>query len=185
MFRLNPITGCLSFAPEYSPPGPEGMPGEPGLDGQAGEPGSPGPRGPIGPSGSRGEKGEKGEKGVDGLAIISGPTPPSHFFGELGQFYIDHESWVIYGPKVADGWPDGVSLIGPRGSQGPKGNDGIDGLPGKDGRQGQAGPQGPRGLQGIPGPQGHPGPSGQPYNLDNGKASVRSRGSSGIKVQSF
>lgn len=187
MFRLNPITGAFNFIPEFGRPGP---PGDPGWDG---DPGPPGERGLQGERGERGEPGERGQQGPagrdgkDGLGILSGIAPPSSFVGCEGQFYIDHQNWIIYGPKKATGWPQGVSLIGPQGRPGRDGLDGVDGLPGPPGDRGPAGPPG----KSIQGPPGRPGPPGRsipapslPIASDN-QPVLKKLGSSGISVQTY
>jgi hypothetical protein len=183
MFRFNPIDGCFTFAPEYSPPGPPGEPGEPGypgLDGERGPKGEAGEQGPVGP---KGDTGTAGVNGRDGLGILSGANAPSPFMGEIGQFYINYHSWLIYGPKSADGWPQGVSLIGPQGPPGWDGADGLDGEPGQRGEPGPRGPVGPAGPQGKPGPQGSPGPAGRVQYTGDSPAKPRGWVSSGITVQ--
>lgn len=184
MFRLNPITGSFSYAPEYAPPGPPGEPGEPGEPGYDGEPGPQGPPGIEGKEGPQGPPGEPGRPGIDGAGILSGTTPPSPFLGHPGDFYIDYQRWSIYGPKTNEGWPMGVSMIGP---QGEPGLDGRDGEPGEPGERGVAGPPGPPGREGRPGPKGEPGPTGPPGRVfhANEAGTTQQRGwvSSGITVQ--
>ena len=185
MFRLNPITGAFNFIPEFGRPGP---PGEPGWDGEAGQPGErgvAGPAGPAGPCGVPGERGPAGKNGKDGLGILSGIAPPSAMVGDDGQFYIDHSNWIIYGPKTSQGWPGGVSLIGPRGLPG---RDGFDGESGPAGPVGPPGPpgvsvQGPPGLPGPAGPAGPPGRTISPsHQSKEYKPALRNLGSSGISV---
>jgi len=63
-----------------------------------------------------------------GQTVLSGTaTPPSAGTGSNGDFYINTNTWVIYGPKAAGAWPAGVSLVGPQGSQGVKGDTGASG----------------------------------------------------------
>ena len=184
MFRLNPITGVLSFVPEYAPPGPPGDVGDPGYDGEPGPQGPQGEPGERGEQGQRGERGESGNDGLDGLGILSGTAPPSPLLGSPGQFYIDYIHWTIYGPKGLDGWPMGVSMIGP---QGEPGYDGVDGDPGERGERGDPGFQGPPGKEGPPGPPGKPGPAGPPGRVyhTNESGTTQQRGwiPSGITVQ--
>lgn len=182
MFRLNPITGSLSFVPEYAPPGP---PGEPGEVGEPGLDGAPGPAGPAGRQGPKGEKGDKGDKGIDGkdgVGLLYGITPPSPFLGVPGSFYIDHTHWVIYGPKGHDLWPPGVSMIGPQGVPGEPGLDGLNGCQGPKGDPGPAGPTGPQGLPGKTGLQGPPGPPGRVYHSGDSPPTQRGWSPSGITV---
>lgn len=180
MLRLNPITGTLSFVPDYAPPGPQGEPGEPGEPGYDGAQGPQGLRGLKGPKGDKGDKGATGSNGKDGVGILSGTTPPNLHAGEVGSFYIDYQNWLIYGPKSPDGWPAGVSLIGPQGEAGADGYDGYDGPPGPEGPQGKPGPQGPPGKQGIQGP---PGPVGRVQYVNDNNPMQRGWVSTGISVQ--
>ncbi len=62
---------------------------------------------------------------IDALAleptstIIAAEGPPSGDTGRVGDVYIDTASYDFYGPKDANGWGSGRSLIGPQGEQGP------------------------------------------------------------------
>jgi hypothetical protein len=87
--------------------------------------GQAGPAGPIGPS---------GPAGSDGRTILSGTTAPSSGTGSNGDYFINTNGPIIYGPKTDGVWPSGVSLIGPAGATGP------------------TGPEGPQGPQGDPAP---------------------------------
>ena len=91
------------------------------------EKGEDGATGAIGPSGARGQAGN---------TILSGTGAPNNrVLGAVGDFYIDTDADVIYGPKTstnADNWPlTGTSLVGPMGM---------------DGDAGPAGPEGPQGT---------------------------------------
>jgi hypothetical protein len=98
------------------------------LRGEKGGRGDRGERGERGVAGERGERGERGSPGIPGPALLySGSAPPTSTVGIDGAFYIDFSQWQIYGPKGSDGWPDGVSLVGPRGRPGRDGIDGLDG----------------------------------------------------------
>ncbi|MBI3428462.1 MAG: collagen-like protein [Actinobacteria bacterium] len=99
--------------------------------------------------------------------ILSGTTTPQSSVGNEGDFYIDTKTFSFYGPKNKSGWPNPISLRGPKGLTGAKGADGSDGLDGKSsssagsiGPQGIAGPVGPRGEPGTPGSIGPTGPAG-------------------------
>jgi hypothetical protein len=83
--------------------------------------------------GTRGPQGRAGSDGADGRGVLSGRGAPNAGTGSVGDFYIDTASYDIFGPKLAEDWSDGVSLIGPQGDRGP------------------IGPEGPRGPQGDPG----------------------------------
>jgi len=78
-------------------------------------------------------------------AIWHGQGAPAGNLGSVGDFYLDTQNNLLYGPKLdATDWngPDGqtlmagVSLVGPAGPQG---------LAGADGAKGDQGPQGPAG----------------------------------------
>lgn len=80
--------------------------------------------GQDGQNGTLGQNGPAGTDGQDGNTIHSGITPPSNMVGVNGDFYIDFLNWQVYGPKSADTWGPGTSMVGPSGSVG---NDGLDG----------------------------------------------------------
>jgi hypothetical protein len=78
----------------------------------------------VGPAGSN------GNPGANGSTILSGTGAPSNTVGNNGDFYLDTNTWTIYGPKVNGTWPAGVSLIsqpssgsGTGGSSGSGGSD--------------------------------------------------------------
>ena len=78
-----------------------------------------GAQGPTGPAGS------VGQAGANGTTILSGTgPPPTDTLGDLGDFYIDTSSEVLYGPAVCQGtlcdtsWGTGTSLVGPTGPAG-------------------------------------------------------------------
>jgi len=75
--------------------------------------------------GGTGATGAPGAPGANGKTVLNGIGAPFPGVGVDGDFYIDTNAWVIYGPK-AGGWGAGTSLIGPAGSGGgaPSGNDG-------------------------------------------------------------
>ncbi|MGC8481736.1 MAG: hypothetical protein ACP5PJ_09320 [Acidimicrobiales bacterium] len=91
------------------------------------------------------QAGPQGPPGANGNTILNGTGEPPTTLGQVGDFYLDTSTEVIYGPKTASGWPlSGTSIVGAQGSQGPEG------------------PQGPQGPQGNPGPEGPQGPQGAP-----------------------
>ncbi len=59
----------------------------------------------------KGAPGSAGVNGTNGTIIYSGNTLPATTLGTVGDFYIDLETEVLYGPKTANGWGNGVSLI--------------------------------------------------------------------------
>lgn len=61
-------------------------------------------RGPAGATGAT------GANGTNGAQILSGIAPPPPASGVNGDFYFDKLAAVMYGPKSAAGWGDGVPL---------------------------------------------------------------------------
>lgn len=59
-----------------------------------------------------------GEEGDLANTVLHGDHPPTGLDGIDGDFYIDDDAWVIYGPKAGAIWPAGVSLVGPPGAPG-------------------------------------------------------------------
>ena len=53
-----------------------------------------------------------GADGADGSTILSGSGAPSSDTGANGDFYLDTDTTMLYGPKTAGAWGSGVSLIG-------------------------------------------------------------------------
>jgi hypothetical protein len=94
--------------PATGPQGPQGIQGPGGGD--------PGPEGPEGP------EGPQGEPGADGNTILYGTASPTGGVGVDGDFYIETDANLIYGPKAAGAWPAGTSLVGPQGPEGPAGS---------------------------------------------------------------
>ncbi|KYK43426.1 hypothetical protein A1D31_18585 [Bradyrhizobium liaoningense] len=150
------------------------------------EQGPPGPQGPQGtPSTIPGPQGPKGDPGN---TVLYGPVDPVNSDGVNGDFYINTTTHFMFGPKAANVWPAGTSLIGPQGVPGntilygaadPTGAIGINGnfyinttthfmfgpkaggawLPGTS----LVGPQGPQGNQGNQGIQGNTGQRGSAF----------------------
>lgn len=96
--------------------------------------------------------------------VMSGTGSPSASQGIEGDYFIDWNGWLIYGPKGPSSWPAGVSMRGPQGIPGAQGPVGLQGPKGDPGVQGPQGIQGPTGLTGaastVPGPTGPQGPKG-------------------------
>ena len=91
--------------------------------------------------------GEVGPIGKTGSALISGNIPPDSSTGMVGDFYLDINSKIIYGPKSERaGWGVGSPITGPQGSPG------------------ASGPQGPPGTAGAPGAAGGFGAYGSFYD---------------------
>jgi len=92
-----------------------------------------------------GKEGPQGEPGIPGRTILSGATGPKSSDGIKGDFWLDTELSILYGPKTDAGWGSGVSIVGADGPQGPKGDAGARGA------TGPAGPQGDKGDTGVAG----------------------------------
>ena len=93
--------------------GDKGNPGEKGDKGNPGEKGdkgNPGEKGDKGNPGEKGDKGNPGANGKDGSVIHSGTTEPTANIGKIGDWYIDTNAKILYGPKTAAGWGEGITL---------------------------------------------------------------------------
>lgn len=140
------------------PAGATGPAGPAGATGPAGPAGATGPAGPAGPKGDTGAQGPAGPAGAtgpagpagaDGTSVLNGTGAPTGTIGHDGDFYLDTQAEVLYGPKVNGAWPqNGTSLTGPAGAAGPAGPAGPAGAAGPTGPQGLMGPQGPAGTDG-------------------------------------
>ena len=76
--------------------------------------------------------------GKDGATILSGTTDPKPEIGKLGDYYLDTKFRWMYGPKTAEGWGSGFSMLGSSGGggTGPKGDKGDTGANGTNGTNG-------------------------------------------------
>jgi hypothetical protein len=122
---------------------------------------------------------------VDSLNTIhAGEGPPPDSLGTPGDWYVDTDTFALYGPKSST-WGLGIELAtrtqvsalavgqtvpgppgdpgpqGPTGPQGPQGEQGIQGAAGPAGATGATGPQGATGPTGATGPAGPQGPQGE------------------------
>lgn len=106
----------------------------------------------------------KGESCKDGKSILSGFYLPLEDEGQPGDFFLDLNTYTLYGPKsLQNRWPTlGVPLIGPAGPQGVKGDVGAIGPKGDKGDKGDAGPAGATGATGAQGVKGDKGDPGTP-----------------------
>ena len=132
-----------------------------------------GPEGPVGPKGEQGERGEQGIqgiKGMDGTMLRYGKGAPSISVGQEGDFYIDMNKSVLYGPKAPTGWGDGVNVIGAKGDKGDKGDKGERGSTGATGAKGEKGDKGDTGATGARGQDGSQFLSGASGPTTQGKA---------------
>ena len=78
-------------------------------------------RGPAGAAGKDGSNGIDGINGKDGTTIYSGSGAPVASVGNVGDFYLDMESVMLYGPKTTSGWGTGTKLQGANGADGTNG----------------------------------------------------------------
>ena len=96
--------------------------GNPGRDGQNGQTPRIGDNGNwwVGTEdtgkparGAQGNPGRDGQNGADGSKIYADNGSPANSVGSIGDYYIDKEAKIFYGPKTATGWPTtGISLTG-------------------------------------------------------------------------
>jgi hypothetical protein len=73
--------------------------------------------------------GGDGDTGEDGKTILNGVVDPTTQ-GVDGDFYINTDTWQIFGPKASGAWPAGVDIIGQDGADGLDGES-IQGDPGE------------------------------------------------------
>lgn len=70
-------------------------------------------KGAKGDAGATGAKGDKGDKGDKGSQILSGNGTPATSLGAIGDFYLDKQNLLLYGPKLtATNWGAGLLLGG-------------------------------------------------------------------------
>ncbi len=65
-----------------------------------------------------GGSGTQGPAGTDGKSILSGTINPDVLIGNNGDFYINTNTFQIFGPKTIAGWGNPTNLVGPQGQQG-------------------------------------------------------------------
>jgi integrin beta 8 len=89
----------------------------------------------VGPQGVQGVVGPQGDPGADGQAYLGMHGAPNATLGKVGDYWLDLDASVIYGPKTADPhspWPlQGFSFRGATGAEGPVGPAGFMGQNGK------------------------------------------------------
>ncbi|HEY8928933.1 MAG TPA: hypothetical protein VIM55_07065, partial [Mucilaginibacter sp.] len=91
-----------------------------------------GPKGPTGATtktgtpviNSSGNQPAVGPASPTGGLIYSGTTPPDGSIGIDGDYYLDKNTGLFYGPKTSGAWGTPFSLVGPIG---PRGNTGTAG----------------------------------------------------------
>ncbi len=74
-----------------------------------------------------------------GVSTLNGHGAPSSLIGYSGDFYIDLDTYLIYGPRTPSSWGFGHSLVGPTGLTGATGSTGATGATGPTGATGAAG----------------------------------------------
>ncbi|MEM5273503.1 collagen-like protein [Cupriavidus taiwanensis] len=92
--------------------------------------------------------GPQGVAGAPGATLLHGAADPTAADGTVGSFYLNTSTNTLFGPKTADGWPAGISVVGLTGPVGPAGPAGA---PGPAGEKGEQGEQGDKGDPGEPG----------------------------------
>lgn len=103
-------------------PGSQGATGGAGAAGATGPQGSQGARGATGNTGAAGSPGAAGPGGGPGSTILNGTGAPGSAAGNVGDFYLDTQARVLYGPKASGGWPAGAALTAaPAGAPGANG----------------------------------------------------------------
>ena len=125
------INGQTSTTKAKGEDGKEGKKGDKGADGAKGQDGKDGKtphigdngnwwigdndtnikaKGDPGATGAQGERGERGLPGKDGSVIYADKGKPTTQ-GKDGDYYIDTEAKIFYGPKANNTWPTtGISL---------------------------------------------------------------------------
>ncbi len=104
--------------------------------------GPKGDTGDTGAPGAAGTDGTNGTNGTNGFTILSGTASPASTLGVNGDFYIDTDDHLIYGPKAAGAWGGSTSLVGPKGDTGDTGATGSTGATGNAGTNGTNGTNG-------------------------------------------
>lgn len=66
--------------------------------------------------GNTGATGNNGAAGEPGSKILSGNGIPAVSIGVSGDYYLDKDTYMLYGPKMATGWGTSLSLKGPAGN---------------------------------------------------------------------
>lgn len=129
--------------------------------GAVGATGATGAIGPMGAAGASGTPGAAGSDGVNGNTVRNGTAPPTPTDGVDGDFFVDMQANVFYGPKASGAWPiPGISLVGPAGATGLKGDKGDKGDQGFKGDKGDTGDKGDKGDKGDTGDKGDKGDKG-------------------------
>jgi len=56
--------------------------------------------------------------GTGGGVVLTGAGAPANSLGNNGDYYLDTNTWTLYGPKANDVWPAGVTLVTQPGGSG-------------------------------------------------------------------
>lgn len=94
-----------------------------------------GPQGEQGVEGPKGDNGKDGIDGKDGTSIIRGNEAPLNDLVNVGDSYINIDTWDYY-VKYSTGWIKKGNIKGETGNDGKPGIDGIDGADGTNGEDG-------------------------------------------------
>jgi len=62
--------------------------------------------------------------GTGGGVVLTGAGAPANSVGNNGDYYLDTNTWTLYGPKANDVWPAGVTLVTQPGGSGGTGGTG-------------------------------------------------------------
>jgi hypothetical protein len=97
-------------------------------------------KGPQGAPGAQGATGAQGPPGTPGEAWWSGAGPPIGTAPgtQVGDWYLDTNSGIVYEKTSASIWTQVASIKGPKGDTGTQGSQGIQGIEGPQGPTGQA-----------------------------------------------
>jgi hypothetical protein len=107
-------TGAQGPTGSTGPAGTNGTNGLPGATGATGATGAQGPAGAVGPTGATGTNGANGTNGTNGKTVLNGTGVPANSLGADADFYLDTNTYIIYGPKAAGVWPTpGAQLSNP------------------------------------------------------------------------
>lgn len=66
--------------------------------------------------------------GTDGNLLLYGNESPSDVVGNFGDYYIDSQNYLLYGPKTSSGWGVPIILKGTDGEDGTNGNTLLSGM---------------------------------------------------------
>ncbi|WP_176466291.1 collagen-like protein [Aliifodinibius salipaludis] len=105
--------GSMMYSGQDAPDATTGENGDYYLDETTGE--LYGPKNDDGwgtPISLQGPPGQDGQDGEDGSQIHSGSGAPDASLGSVGDYYLDEDSYDLYGPKTENGWDTPINLKG-------------------------------------------------------------------------